>query len=220
MTAIPPLHLAIQSRDFDAARDALERDAEQALQPLPGGLSPLLFALYSGAHDIANLLRQFREPDLFEAAALDDAEAVARLLLASPSAVLGYSPDGWTALHLAAFMGARHALFVLLGLGAPLDVAAQNPSANTPLHAAIAGADGERSAPLLIALGADVGALGADGVSTLHLAAARGFDALCRVLIARGVDRSLRTSEGHSAADLARARGHAALAAWLDGVTN
>lgn len=220
MTAIPPLHQAISDRDLAGARAALERDAAQASEPLPGGLSPLLFALYNGAPEIAALLREFRELDLFEAAALDDGPMVAQRLLAQPASVHAYSPDGWTALHLAAFMGAQNALFVLLGLGAPLNATAQNPTANTPLHAAIAGAAGERIAPLLIALGADALALGGEQITTLHLAAARGYEPLCRLLLARGVVRGARSRDGHTAADLARERGHAALAAWLDGSTN
>jgi ankyrin repeat protein len=105
---------------------------------------------------------------------------------------------------------------VLIGLGASLEVLAQNPTGNTPLHAAVAGAAGESLAPLLVALGADARIAAPDGLTALHLAAARGFDALCRLLVARGAERSAVTDDGQTAADLARARGHAALALWLD----
>ena len=140
MSHVRPLHHAIEARDLTAARDALERDASQATEPLPGGLSPLMFALYHGAHEIAELLRAFAEPDVFESAALNDASAVARHVVADSSAVARFSPDGWTPLHLAAFFGARNAALVLIGLGASLEVLAQNPTGNTPLHAAVAGA--------------------------------------------------------------------------------
>jgi ankyrin repeat protein len=220
MALIPTLHQAIQERDLGAARLALEADLGQATTALPGGLSPLMFALYHEARDIVDLLRPFTEPNLFEAAALDDAERVARLLLADPPAARGFSPDGWTALHLAAFFGSRQACFVLIGLGCPLEVHAQNPTANTPLHAAIAGAAGEHLAPLLIALGARVDAVGADGVTALHLAAARGFEALCRLLVARGLDRPALTADGKTASDLARERGYPGLGSWLDGLGN
>lgn len=215
MSAVSPLMHAIQNRDLAAAKSALERDVGQATTPLPGGLSPLMFALYNGAPDIADLLKPFRALDLFESAAANDARRVAEL--ASAGAELdAYSVDGWTPLHLATFMGARDAALVLIGVGAPLDAVSQNPMANTPLHAGIAGAAGESLAPLLIALGADVHYVGGSGVNALHLAASRGFEPLCRLLLARGVDRLARTEDGKTAAELARERGHLAVAAALE----
>lgn len=216
MTAVRPLMLAIQNRDLAAAQAALERDAAQATEALPGGLSPLLFALYNGARDIAGLLREFRTPDIFEAVALNDARHTAGLLLADESLIRSYSPDGWTPLHLAAFFGSREAAFVLLGLAAPLDAVSQNPMANTPMHAAIAGAAGESLAPLLIGFGSNVNHVGGSGVTALHLAASRGFEALCKLLLARGAARQARTEDGKAAADLARDRGHLATAALLE----
>ncbi|NKF23795.1 ankyrin repeat domain-containing protein [Solimonas marina] len=216
MSAVRPLMLAIQNRDLDAARGALERDASQATEPLPGGLSPLLFALYNGARDIAELLANFQPMDLHEAAAFGDARRVAELVLADPEAMLSYSVDGWTPLHLAAFMGARDTTLTLIGLGAPLDAPSTNPMANTPMHAAIAGAAGESLAPLMIALGADVQYVGGTQVTALHLAASRGFEGLVRLLLGRGADRSAITEDGKNAAEIARERGHLATAAILD----
>ena len=48
MSNVTPLMLAIQNRDTEAAKAALERDASQATTALPGGISALLFALYNG----------------------------------------------------------------------------------------------------------------------------------------------------------------------------
>lgn len=216
MSTVRPLMLAIQNRDLAAAKAALERDATQATDALPGGLTPLLFALYHGARDIAELLRGFREPDLYEAVALNDARLVAGLVLAEPERLTRHSVDGWTPLHLAAFFGSRESLLVLLGLGAPLDALSQNPMQNTPMHAALAGAAGESLAPLLIGFGADVHHVGGSGVTALHLAASRGFEGLCKLLLARSVDRSARTEDGKTAAELARDRGHLATAALLE----
>ncbi|SFF37617.1 Ankyrin repeat [Fontimonas thermophila] len=216
MSAVRPLMHAIQSRDLAAARAALKRDPTQATDPLPGGLSPLMFALYNGAAEIAELLKGFRPLDVFEAAASNDAHRVAALVSADPALLRAYSVDGWTALHLAAFMGARDSLLVLIGLGADLDAVSQNPMANTPMHAGIAGADGERLAPLLIALGANIQHVGGSGVTALHLAASRGFTALCRLLLNRGADRNARTEDGKTAAEIARDRGHLGTAAALE----
>jgi ankyrin repeat protein len=207
---------AIQNRDLAAAKAALERDVSQAADPLPGGLSPLMFALYNGARDIADLLKAFRALDVFEAAAANDARRVAELACGDASCLSTYSVDGWTPLHLAAFLGARDSLLVLIGLGAPMNAISQNPMANTPLHAGIAGVAGETLAPLLIALGADTGHIGGSGVNALHLAASRGFESLCRLLLARGADRNARTEDGKTAAEIARERGHLGTAALLE----
>ncbi len=216
MSAVSPLMHAIQDRDLDAAKAALERDASQATTDLPGGLSPLMFALYNGAHDIAGLLRGFRPLSLFEAASYGDAMRVAELLVADKSQIAAYSPDGWTPLHLAAFFGQRDTALVLVALGAPLDALSQNPMQNTPMHAAIAGALGESLAPLLIGFGADVHHVGGSGVTARHLAASRGFEGLCKLLLARGVDRHLVTEDNKTAAQIARDRGHLATAALLE----
>lgn len=216
MSAVRPLMLAIQNRDLAAARAALERDVSQATDPLPGGLSPLMFALYNGAAEIAALLKTFRPLDVFEAAASNDARRVAALVSADPDLLGAHSVDGWTPLHLAAFLGARDSLLVLVGLGAEIDAVSQNPMANTPMHAGIAGAAGESLAPLLIALGADVHHIGGSGVTALHLAASRGFENLCRLLLSRGVDRAAKTEDDKTAAEIARERGHLGTAALLE----
>lgn len=216
MSAVKPLMLAIQNRDLAAAKAALERDASQATEAIPGGLSPLMFAMYNGSREIADLLVSFREPDIWESVALNDATRVARFVLDDSALLAAYSPDGWTALHLAAFFGSREAVFVLLGLSAPLDAISQNPMANTPMHAAIAGAGGEGLAPLMIGFGADVKHVGGSGVTALHLAASRGFEGLCKLLMARGADRGAKTEDGKTAADIARDRGHLNTAAVLD----
>jgi len=216
MSAVSPLMHAIQDRDLDAAKAALERDASQATTDLPGGLSPLMFALYNGAHAIATLLREFRPLSLFEAASYGDAYRVAELLLADKTQIAAYSPDGWTPLHLAAFFGQRDTALVLVALGAPLDALSQNPMSNTPMHAAIAGALGESLAPLLIGFGADVHHVGGSGVTALHLAASRGFEGLCKLLLARGVDRHVQTEDNKTAAQIARDRSHLATAALLE----
>lgn len=216
MSNVSPLMLAIQNRDAEAAKAALERDASQATTPLPGGISPLMFALYNGAPEIAALLKVFREPDVFEAAAMNEAMALAKLVTADPALLAAVSADGWTPLHLAGFFGARDTTLLLVALGASQSATSSNPMQNTPLHAAIAGAGGESLAPLLLGLGSDPLTIGGSGVSALHLAASRGFEPLCRLLIARGADRNAKTEDGKTAAEIARERGHLATAAAIE----
>lgn len=216
MSNVSPLMLAIQNRDEEAAKAALERDASQATTPLPGGISPLMFALYNGSPEIAVLLKAFRDADVFEAAALNEPLALARLVIADPGLLAGTSADGWTPLHLAGFFGARDTALLLIALGASQTATSTNPMQNTPLHAAIAGAGGESLAPLLLALGSDPLTVGGSGVTALHLAASRGFEPLCRLLLARGADRNAKTEDGKTAAEIARERGHLATAAAIE----
>lgn len=217
MTTVRPLMLAIQNRNLAEAKAALARDPSQAGEALPGGISPLLFALYNGAPEIAELLRsQVDAISVHEAAALGDAMTLARRVVADAACMSSYSPDGWTPLHLAAFMGQRNAALLLISLGAPIDALSENPMRNTALHAGIAGAGGEQLAPLLLALGASPTLVGGSGVTALHLAASRGFEALVRLLLARGAERHGKTEDGKTAADLARERGHLATAAALE----
>ena len=216
MSNVSPLMLAIQNRDTAAAKAALERDASQATTPLPGGISPLMFSLYNGAPEIAALLKVFREPDAFEAAAMNEAMVLAKLVTTDPALLAAYSVDGWTPLHLAGFFGARDTTLLLVALGASQTALSNNPMRNTPLHAAIAGAGGESLAPLLLGLGSDPLTVGGSGVSALHLAASRGFEPLCRLLIARGADRAAQTEDGKTAAEIARERGHLATAAAIE----
>ncbi len=217
MTTIRPLMLAIQNRSLAEAKAALERDASQAVEALPGGISPLMYALYNGARDIADLLRALAgEMSVFEAAAYGDAMRVAACVVADSRLLQARSPDGWTPLHLAAFFGNRDAMLLLVALGAPLEAVSENPMQNTPLHAGIAGAGGEQLAPLLLALGANAQHVGGSGINSLHLAALRGYEPLVRLLLARGADRMGKSEDGKTAADLARERGHLATAAALE----
>jgi ankyrin repeat protein len=126
-----------------------------------------------------------------------------------------HDQDGWTPLHLAAFHGAADEVAALLATGASPHALSRNALANTPLHAAIAGAGDDRVVRALLAGGAAAGIRAALGVTPLHLAAARGNRALCELLLAHGADPAAAMEDGKRAADIAAERGHAAVAAWL-----
>jgi ankyrin repeat protein len=126
-----------------------------------------------------------------------------------------YNDDGWTPLHLAAFRGDAEEVATLIALGASPLARSRNAMANTPLHAAIAGAESDLVVRALIAGGAGAGLPAAQGVTPLHLAASRGNRALCEVLLSHGADPSAAMDDGKRAADIAAERGHADVAAWL-----
>ena len=147
-------------------------------------------------------------PDpFFEAAQSGDVRALARRLQADPDRCTAYSADGWTALHLAAYFGHAAAVRLLLERGADVHARSTNDTANTPLHAALAGAREAATVGLLLDHGADVNAPAGAGVTPLHLAAARGDLALIDRLLAQGAVPTPMEG-GATPADLAAERGH------------
>ena len=88
------------------------------------------------------------------------------------------------------------------------------PCANTPLHAAIAGARNLALIDGLLAHGADVNAVAGGGITPLHLAAARGDLALIDRLLAHGALHT-EADTGQMPTDIAAERGHPEAAARL-----
>jgi ankyrin repeat protein len=127
--------------------------------------------------------------------------------------------DGWTPLHLAAFMGHADVARVLLDHGADIEAVAKNGIGNRPLHAALAGKESPEVIDLLLARGADVNARAEADVTPLHLAAARGNMAFTRRLLDLDADPDARMTDGKRPAAFAAERGHPEVAALLDELT-
>ena len=205
----------IRGNDPQRAADFLDEHPESALGAGPAGESLILNAIYVGRTELAARIASLRAPDLCEAAALGDAPRVATLL-DHGDAIDARSSDGWTALHLAAFMGRSEVARSLVSRVAPIDAVSTNPMKNTPLCAAIAGKGDQDVVRLLLDAGADPNFRAATGVTALHLAASRGADALVHQLLERGADAAARMDDGTTPAGIAAARGHAATAASLE----
>jgi uncharacterized protein len=202
---------AITAGDAEGLRGILERDPAAAGARADGGDSPLLLALYHGRRDLAELLRAHgRRPDAFEAAALGDVEALRAVLDAEPGSVTGYSSDGWTALHLAGFMGHVDTVRLLLERGADSNALSVNAMRNTPLHAGLAGPLPHEGARLLVEAGADVNARQHGGYVPLHSAANREEVRTLELLLDRGAEVDAAAEDGRRAIDFARERGNAA----------
>lgn len=175
-------------------------------------VSPLLQALYEGRdQDAQALLAKAPSLDVFEAAAVGQADRVRELLDSDPSLVEAWSPDGFQALHLAAFFGRAGAAELLLERGAdPATVSRHEFVKVTPLHSAVAseGAESLRTVEVLLERGAPVNA-GADGGGTpLHSAASNGNVQIVRALLAHGADPNATKDDGKTPLDLAREHGH------------
>jgi ankyrin repeat protein len=205
---------AIATGDVAAVRAALAADPAASGRPGPDGVSPLLRCLYRGRRDLAEIVRCADPPmDLADAAAVDDVAGVASLL-AGGAEVDAWTPDGFTALHLAAFFDAPHAAALLIRGGADIDAVADNATRVAPLHSAVAG----RSSAVVVALvaaGADVDSVQQGGATPLMAAAQQGDPLLVDLLLACGADVGRLLHDGRSAADLAATAGYDDLAARL-----
>jgi ankyrin repeat protein len=194
----------IDAGDKDALSAELERDPELAGKRNADGLSPVLHALYNGKPHLVEPLLDANPPlDVFDAAAVGRTRGLEELLDGEPDLVAAWSPDGFTALHLAAFFGQEEASKVLVERGADVNLVARNSSIHvTPLHSAAAGSHAG-IVKLLLEQGADPNAAQDGGFTPLHAAAQNGDRESAEALLEAGADPSLANDEGKTPADLA-----------------
>ena len=205
----------ISTGDPARVRRKLARDPAALGERDENGLSPVMRALYEAKPDIVDvLLEKGAELDLFEAAALGRTELLGKLVGRSKRRAGGYSSDGFTPLHLAAFFGHPKVAELLLANAADATARSRNSTGNTPLHAALA-ANQKLVAGLLIGSGADLNAADAAGWRPLHLAAANNSVDVMKTLIAQGADVSVNNGDGLTALALAEKRNHREAAALL-----
>ena len=152
-------------------------------------LGPILEALYKGERDrAAELASETGSLNLFEAAAIGDAARLEELLREDSELAKASSPDGFSALHYAAFFGSPDAVHALVAAGADLEARSTNrefaPEA-TPLHSAVA-AGRMDNAKVLLEAGADPNARQHSGFTPLMEAEHRGDFDLAELLIEHG----------------------------------
>ena len=209
----------IEQGDLPTATAALEDNPSLTEARNAEGLSPLAVAAYWGRRDLVDLLRQRGGPlGLWDAAIAGDHDAVEEVLADDPSSVRSESPDGFTALHLAAFFGSPETVAVLIECGADVGAWTSNTFHNQPLHAAVAGSDPPTRiaiARMLLDAGAEPGTQQSDGSTPLMSAARHGDEALVDLLVGAGADLTTQDQGGRTAADHAREAGSVELAKRL-----
>ena len=149
--------------------------------------------------------------DVFEATALGYIDRLRERLDEDPGRALVFSPDGFTALHFAAFFGKAEAARLLLTDGAAVGAVSRNEMAVQPLHSAASGRHHE-VCRVLLAAGADVDATQRHGFTPLHAAAQHGDDELVELFLSAGADPAATTDRGQTPADTAEASGHVDIA--------
>ena len=195
---------AIAAGDDEGVRGLLDVRPDLAGERNEDGLSPVLYALYNGKAEVVATLLDANPPlDVFDAAAVGRTRGLEELLAAEPALASAWSPDGFTALHYAAFFGQEDAAQLLLERGAAADVVARNERIHvTPLHSAASGGHAA-IVKLLLAHGADPNAVQEGGFTPLHSAAQKDDDESVEALLAAGADPTLATEDGRIAAELA-----------------
>lgn len=202
MTTIEELFDAIARGDADTVATSIGASPGLVHEQLDG-ISPLRAAAYGGHPELVGPLRSLGAvPDLFDAAAIGDVDALRALLDDDPGAVSAVAGDGFSALHLAAWFGQVGAAEVLLAKGADIERVAENGTELRPLHSAAAGGH-TVIVHLLLDRGADIEAAQGGGVRAIHSAAHRDDVAMVRLLVDRGADPSAATDDGRTPADLA-----------------
>jgi ankyrin repeat protein len=208
---------AITAGDAEKVRAMIEQDPGLAEARDPNGLPVVLLALFHQKRDIALVLLD-AEPELgvLEAAATGRADRLAQLLAADPDARAARTPEGFTPLGLAAFLGGPETVRVLLEHGADPDDDADNQFGVRPVNAAAAAHDRE-TMRLLLEAGADANARQQGGFTPLHEAAHTDDVEMARLLLDHGADPALAADDGRDSARMAADDGSSGVLALLAG---
>jgi ankyrin repeat protein len=211
------LFLAITTGDVDTVRTLVSEDPALASARDGSGLPVVLLALFNQQREVADaLLAADPELGVLEAAAVGRADRLEQLLEADPEARNERTPEGFTALGLAAFLGGPGTVKVLLEHGADPDDDADNQFGVRPVNAAAAAHDRE-SMQLLLEAGADANVQQQGGFTPLHEAAHTDDVEMARLLLDHGADPSIAADDGRDSARMAADDGSRGVAALLEG---
>ena len=160
------------------------------------GVSAIFLALYRGKKtDALAIASKKPELDVFEASALGDLERLKNIVNHDPASVSSYSPDGFTALALSAYLGQKESVDFLIEKGADLNAPARNETGYTALTGAVSQNHNE-IAKVLVRKGAQVNHGYEGGFTPLMHAAYAGNIELVSFLLENGADPTARNSEG------------------------
>jgi RNA polymerase sigma factor (sigma-70 family) len=212
---------AARGGDASRVKELLELDPRLLAARDPLGNTALILAVNSGNNEIAEmLLNSGVRPGLHEAAAIGKTQFVAELVRGNKALVDTYSPEGFTALALAAHFGHSETAAFLIEEGADVNAVSRHQMRVTPLHATLFGRQIE-TARLLVEHGADVrirrGGKGWPrcGWTALHYVAGFGFVDLVEPLLSRGAEIDARDDEGKTPLEVAVEAGQAEIAEML-----
>jgi ankyrin repeat protein len=208
---------SVQAGDAEKVRGLLQGDPSLAAAKDTKGVSALMFAFYYRRSEIADLLLAAKpDLDIFEATAAGKADKVSEILNKDPEAIRRWSPDGFTALHFAAFFNRPEIAGILLKHKADAPAVAKNPMKVTPLHSAAA-AHSASIVRLLLENGALPNVRQESGWTPLHEAAQIGDIEMVKSLLEYGADPQAKSDDGKTPAEMAQAKAHVGIVKLLTG---
>lgn len=174
----------------------------------PSGVSAVFLALYRGNNEAAQEIAAKRSSlDVYEAAALGNLTRLKSILAHDKSLAGSYSPDGFTPLALAAYVGQKETARYLLGIGSDPNAVAKNETGFTALTGAVS-QNHTGVAKMLVENGANVDYSYEGGFTPLMHAAYAGNLELVKLLLEHGADPNAKNGEGKTPLAFAREKGH------------
>ena len=187
---------AIRKNDNQTILELLEAQPSLAAARDKNGVSAIFLALYRGNKEAAKEIAQRKRVlDVFEAAAIGDLNQLRTIVDKDSSNVSSCSPDGFTALALASYLGQKESAEYLIKKGADPNAVARNATGFTPLTGAASNNHTE-IARLLVSNGAEVNYSYEGGFTPLIHAASAGNLELVTLLLDSGADPNAKNNEG------------------------
>lgn len=197
--------LSIQTDEFlDTIRRGDTARISQLLQENPtlanardkNGVSAIFLALYRGNKTAALAIASKKpELDVFEASVIGDLERLKKIVSDDTASVRSYSPDGFTALALASYLGQKESVDYLIEKGADVNAVARNETGFTALTGAVTQNQNE-IVKVLVKNGAQANHRYEGGFTPLMHAACSENVELVRFLLQNGADPTAKNGEG------------------------
>ena len=199
---------AIQKGNLSKINQLLATNPALASSNAKNGVSAILLALYYGHQDIAHAIAAKKTGlDIFEASVLGKLEQVKNLIGQDPAIVDTYSPDGFTPVALAAYLGQKSVTEYLIENGANVNAIAKNATGFTALTGAVANNHVE-IAKILVKRGANVNHRYEGGVSPLMEACLNGNLEPVNFLLENGADPTAKTKDEKTPLTFAKEKNH------------
>jgi len=199
---------AIDVADGEMLKELLDENPTLASSKSNDGLSAVLFSLYIGKPDLADILLSYKPAlDIFDLSALGGAGQISVMLATDQKAVHEYSGDGFTALHIACYFGQADVAKILLENGADVDKTAMNGSDLRPLQSATAGCHAD-VVRILLEFKPDINVRMLGGFTPLMSACALGDEDIIAMLLEHGADLDAKADDGRTADDFSKLSGN------------
>ena len=198
---------AIRKNDQPKINKLLQEQPSLANTRTKEGVSAIFLALYRGNSPVATQIASKKQLDVFEAASIGDLNQLKTLISQDPSLAKSYSPDGFTALALASYLGQKGSVEYLVENGSDVNALANDGSGFTPLTGA-ASQNQNEIAKILVKKGATVDHQYEGGFTPLMHAAAAGNIELVTLLLENGANPNMKNSEGKTPLSFALEKDH------------